>query len=46
MPLPVTGDRQPIPLLQTPESDSDARFSPDGKWLSYHWLFNGQWIEV
>ena len=44
--LPVHGDRKPIVLLQTPESDSDARFSPDGKWLAYHSLMNGRSIEV
>ena len=44
--LPVNSDRKPIPLLQTPESDSDARFSPDGKWLAYHSLLNGQSVEV
>ena len=44
--LPVKGDRKPMLLLQTPESDSDARFSPDGKWLAYHSLMNGRSPEV
>ena len=44
--LPVEGDRKPIPLLQSPESDSDARFSPDGNWLAYHSRLNGSTVEV
>ena len=44
--LPLQGDREPITLLQTPESDSDARFSPDGRWLAYHSRLNGSTIEV
>ena len=44
--LPVHGERKPVVLLQTPDSDSDARFSPDGKWLAYHSLMNGRSVEV
>ena len=33
--LPIDGDRQPRPLLQTPASEVDARLSPDGRWLAY-----------
>jgi dipeptidyl aminopeptidase/acylaminoacyl peptidase len=33
--LPLTGDRKPIPMLQTLSSESDARCSPDGRWLAY-----------
>jgi Tol biopolymer transport system component len=44
--LPLQGDRKPIVLLQTPESDSDARFSPDGRWLAYHSRLNGSTVEV
>ena len=29
--LPLEGDRKPVTLLQSPESDSAARFSPDGQ---------------
>ena len=44
--LPLQGDRKPIVLLQTPESDSDARFSPDGRWIAYHSRLNGRSLEV
>jgi eukaryotic-like serine/threonine-protein kinase len=44
--LPLQGDRKPIVLLQTPESDSDARFSPDGRWIAYHSRLNGRSVEV
>jgi eukaryotic-like serine/threonine-protein kinase len=33
--LPMTGDRQPTPLLQTEFNETHARFSPDGKWIAY-----------
>src|SRR5262245_21895872 len=33
--LPLTGDRKPIPFLQTPADEFGARFSPDGKWILY-----------
>jgi Tol biopolymer transport system component len=33
--LPLTGDRKPFPILQTPFDTRDARFSPDGKWIMY-----------
>ena len=33
--LPMDGDRQPRPILQTPDSEVDARLSPDGRWLAY-----------
>ena len=33
---PGTGaDRQPIPLIQSPETKSAAYLSPDGRWLAY-----------
>jgi eukaryotic-like serine/threonine-protein kinase len=44
--LPLTGDRTPIVLLQTPESDSAAKFSPDGRWVAYHSRLNGTSLEV
>jgi Tol biopolymer transport system component len=31
----MTGDRQPVPFLQTPANEALARISPDGKWLAY-----------
>jgi eukaryotic-like serine/threonine-protein kinase len=33
--LPLTGDRKPVPYLQTPFDERSARFSPDGKWMAY-----------
>ena len=33
--LPLEGDRKPFPFLQTPFRDTDAQFSPDGRWIAY-----------
>ena len=33
--LPVQGDRSPYRYLATRFSESDAHFSPDGKWVAY-----------
>jgi serine/threonine protein kinase/Tol biopolymer transport system component len=33
--LPLFGDKKPQPFLQTPFSETIARFSPDGKWIAY-----------
>jgi hypothetical protein len=33
--LPLSGDRKPFPLLQTPFSESLGAFSPDGRWIAY-----------
>ena len=33
--LPLSGNAQPYPFLQTPFDESRARFSPDGRWVSY-----------
>ena len=33
--LPVTGDRKPIMLLNTPADEVGARFSPDGRFIAY-----------
>jgi Tol biopolymer transport system component len=33
--LPVSGDRKPIPLLSSPSAASQARLSPDGRWIAY-----------
>ena len=33
--LPMTGNRQPVPLLQSEFGESQAQFSPDGKWIAY-----------
>jgi eukaryotic-like serine/threonine-protein kinase len=33
--LPLTGDRAPIPVVQTPFLENVGRISPDGQWLAY-----------
>jgi hypothetical protein len=33
--VPVTGDRKPVALLQTPADESLPQVSPDGKWMAY-----------
>jgi serine/threonine protein kinase/dipeptidyl aminopeptidase/acylaminoacyl peptidase len=33
--LPLTGDRIPIPFLQTEFAEGAGTFSPDGKWIAY-----------
>jgi Tol biopolymer transport system component len=33
--MPIDGDRKAWPLLQTAFDESDARLSPDGRWLAY-----------
>jgi Tol biopolymer transport system component len=33
--LPLSGDRKPFPLVQGPGFDTNAAFSPDGRWLVY-----------
>ena len=33
--LPMQGDRTPYPFLQTRFDEAGARFSPDGRWVSY-----------
>ena len=33
--LPLSGDRTPQPFIRTPFNETDARFSPDGKWVAY-----------
>jgi serine/threonine protein kinase/Tol biopolymer transport system component len=33
--LPATGERKPVPYLQTQFSEFHARFSPDGRWVAY-----------
>jgi Tol biopolymer transport system component len=33
--LPMTGDRKPVPFLQTEFNEVGARFSPDCRWLAY-----------
>jgi len=31
----ISGDRKPQPFLRTSFNEGDARFSPDGRWLTY-----------
>ena len=33
--LPLSGDRKPVPFLQTQFSESQGQFSPDGRWVAY-----------
>jgi len=33
--LPLTGDRKPFPVVQTPSDEAAGQFSPDGRWLVY-----------
>jgi hypothetical protein len=33
--LPLTGDRKPIPFMQTQFNERYGRFSPDGRWIAY-----------
>ena len=33
--MPLTGEGNPLPFVQTPPWAGDGRFSPDGKWLLY-----------
>ncbi|MGI9168312.1 MAG: protein kinase domain-containing protein [Pyrinomonadaceae bacterium] len=33
--LPMSGDGQPVPFLQTEFNEQQAQFSPDGKWIAY-----------
>ena len=40
--LPLTGDRKPEPVVQTPFSERQARFSPDGRWIAYMSMESGR----
>lgn len=33
--LPLFGERQPYPFLQTQSNETQAQFSPDGRWIAY-----------
>jgi dipeptidyl aminopeptidase/acylaminoacyl peptidase len=33
--LPLTGDRKPFAVVQTMFEETEARFSPDGRWIAY-----------
>ena len=40
--LPLTGDRKPTPLMQTPFNEFDGHFSPDARWVAYSSDESGQ----
>jgi Tol biopolymer transport system component len=33
--LPLSGDRKPIPVLNSAFNETHAQFSPDGRWIAY-----------
>ena len=38
----MTGDADPRPLLETPVSERNADFSPDGRWIAYEAVESGR----
>jgi Tol biopolymer transport system component len=40
--MPTFGDRNPYPIVQTRANDSNASFSPDGRWFAYQTTETGQ----
>ena len=40
--LPLTGERKPQILLNTPYRKDELHFSPDGRWLAYHSFESGR----
>ncbi len=42
MAVPVNGDRKPFPVVQTPATEDQGQFSPDGHWLAYTSNESGQ----
>ena len=41
--LPLSGDRKPFPLLETPSNDGGGQFSRDGHWMTY-WSQGEVWV--
>jgi Tol biopolymer transport system component len=41
--VPLTGDRKPVPVVQTSFAEKDGQFSPDGKWIAYQSDESGRW---
>jgi Tol biopolymer transport system component/aminoglycoside phosphotransferase (APT) family kinase protein len=41
--LPQSGDRKPLPLVQTEGDDVQGQVSPDGRWLAYSSNVSGRW---
>jgi Tol biopolymer transport system component len=33
--MPMQGDRKPIPFLNSPATEAQGQFSPDGNWMAY-----------
>src|SRR5262249_18292551 len=33
--VPLFGDKKPAPVVNTPFSETQAQFSPDGRWIAY-----------
>lgn len=33
--LPLTGDRKPVPVVQTPFIEAEVQFAPGGRWIAY-----------
>jgi hypothetical protein len=40
--LPLSGDRKPFALVQTPFTERNGAFSPDGRWIAYQSTETGQ----
>jgi Tol biopolymer transport system component len=40
--LPLAGDRKPVPWSAAPFGETEAKISPDGKWLAYQSIENGR----
>jgi eukaryotic-like serine/threonine-protein kinase len=40
--MPLDGDRQPYPILQTPAIETNPALSPDGHWLAYESAESGR----
>ena len=34
--VPLSGDRKPVPFVETPFLERAGQFSPDGHWVAYH----------
>jgi dipeptidyl aminopeptidase/acylaminoacyl peptidase len=41
--LPLEGDQKQFPVVQTADDESEAQFSPDGKWVAYMSNESGQY---
>jgi len=41
--MPLTGDRTPRMLVDTPFIEDEIRVSPDGRWVAFHTNESGRW---